>query len=153
LEFGRCNISSTDSVFCNRMKQIKRDAFIQKEDHVVLHFVLGLISFLFYLANRFVFKPLLINGSGMISEIIRYHVNDYLGSFLMCSYINIVMYYFNGRLIRVNLLHYVLIGIMCSIFWEVLAPFVLKYSTPDILDCIAYILGTISYYCLIKINR
>lgn len=39
---------------------------------------------------------------------------------------------------------------VCSLCWEGIAPTILSYSTADWRDCIAYLLGMLTYWALFK---
>ena len=101
----------------------------------------------FYCLNRFVIKPTVTDT--LLGIFVRCHLNDYLGGILFPIYINIWIDLFGDLKHRITaLLPSLLVGILCSVFWEGIAPFFLSYSTADWLDCIAYIAGSFTYWCI-----
>lgn len=102
-----------------------------------------------YSLNRFLIKPLAPNN--LLGYLLRCHVNDYLGGILFPVYTNILISVFldTGKRM-VHLLQFVFVGAVCAAFWEGIAPMVLSYSTADILDCIAYIFGSLTCWYLYR---
>ena len=79
---------------------------------------------------------------------LNYHFNDLLASMMICSLMDYLSYITDYRAIPNSLVFYFLIGMLCSVCWEIVAPLILEESTGDIIDCYFYILGTVSYYFL-----
>ncbi len=115
-----------------------------------LHFFLGLADMAIYLTNRFLVKPAVITNNGIIAIILKNHLNDFLGSFLFCSYYNILVVFTKPDLKITSFWHYLIIGMICAAFWEGVVPAFLTRSTADILDCIAYLFGACCYYFCFK---
>ncbi len=105
-----------------------------------------------YCTNRFLLKP--SAPDNLLGYLIRCHVNDYLGGILFLAYTNILIgtYLDAGKRI-VTIIPTILVGAVCSLCWEGLAPMLLSYSTADILDCVAYLLGSITYWVINKMLR
>lgn len=102
-----------------------------------------------YSLNRFLIKP--IAPDNVLGYLLRCHVNDYLGGVLFPVYTNILISVFldtGKRMVR--LAQFVSVGVVCAVFWEGIAPLVLSYSTADILDCIAYIFGSLTCWHLYR---
>lgn len=100
-----------------------------------------------YGANRFLLKPVV--GNSLWGYLVKCHVNDYLGGILFLAYTNLLISRFlepSRRIVRV--VPTILVGVVCALCWEGIAPMLLPYSTADILDGIAYILGSLTYWCI-----
>lgn len=98
-------------------------------------------AFAFYLINRFVFSfDLLIPWKSL-----RYHLNDLCGGVLFPFYVDTLCMAIIGRRLINSIPRALLISAICSICWETLAPLFLPYSTGDVLDAVAYALGTLAY--------
>ena len=104
------------------------------------------IPMLLYVINRFYLKHLDIPYIGYL---LKNHFNDFIGGFVFPSYLNLVLV-LSGR--NPILKFTSLFGIMLcvSLLWEYVFPLFLSYSTSDILDVLAYMLGTILYYFVMK---
>lgn len=107
---------------------------------------LGLIVFIIYVFNRFLLKSL---DLPYISYFLENHFNDFLGGILFCCYVNALLFYNKKKLIT-NFFLLFSFMLIVSIIWEGIFPLFLKYSTPDILDIIAYMCGTFLYYLLLN---
>lgn len=106
----------------------------------------GILALLVYSINRFVLKLLELP---LFDYILKNHFNDFLGGFIFCCYVNILMYYNRKKMITNFWL--IIISMFCvSISWEFVFPLFLKYSTSDWLDVLAYMLGTLFYYVLLN---
>lgn len=111
------------------------------------HSLRAVLTLFLYSINRFLVKPYCNPESGIISGFLCNHANDYLGGFLFCAYLHILLILGGEKRIHLSsFFDYLFLGILCAIAWEGIAPIFLVYSTADWLDCIAYICGTISYY-------
>lgn len=113
------------------------------------HFRCALISFGIYLVNRFFVKRQIV-GDTLLELFVRNHLNDFLGAFLLCAYINIVVLFFYHNENLVSLKIYLLIGCLCSVSWEIITPIFLNSSTGDFWDCVAYFGGCITYWLLYR---
>ncbi len=107
--------------------------------------VLLYASMLLYLVNRFFLKRL--ETDGLLYQMIQWHLNDYLGEIVFLCYVNILMKAGGYRRI-VKLPSILFMVLMTCIVWEYIIPFFIKYSTPDIKDCFAYLLGGITYWLI-----
>ncbi len=97
-----------------------------------------------YIINRFILKNLEIP---YISYLLKNHLGDYIGGIVFCIYLNVIL--FIGKRKPINKFGIIFtIMLFVSILWEYFFPLFLKYSTSDLLDIIAYMLGTITYYLL-----
>lgn len=104
----------------------------------------------FYLSNRFFLKNL--GTDGVLFEVLHWHLNDYLGEIVFLSYTNILIR-IGGYKRIVKLLPIVCMVIVCCIVWEYIMPCILKYSTSDIKDCLAYFLGGITYWVIQLVTK
>ena len=107
--------------------------------------IVSIIFFSIYLINRFIN---IYTNNNFINILFDYYLNDYIGGFLFCSYINVVLIIFHKKPItKFKILFPIMIVV--SIMWEYLFPIFLKYSTSDFYDVVAYLLGTCTYYLLL----
>ena len=109
-----------------------------------------LIFFFIYLINRILKKYISIP---LIGYICKNHLNDFIGGFLFCIYINMLLVLNNKKPICKFYILF-LIMLCVSLTWEYVFPIFLSYSTSDFFDIIAYMLGTILYYLMFnKLNK
>ena len=104
------------------------------------------VSLPLYGINRFsnLFKSL-----PYIGTIFRNHFNDYLGAIIFMAFVNLLM--ISNRKPAFKTFPWMLFwGSICSVAWEGITPMFLPYSTADWLDCVAYYLGTVTYWILNK---
>ncbi len=112
--------------------------------------IFSIIFFIVYLINRFINIQINIH---FINILFNYYLNDFIGGFLFCSYINVILIIFHkDPLTKFKILFPIML--VASIMWEYFFPIFLKYSTTDFYDVVAYLLGTCTYYLLLcfKIN-
>ena len=121
-----------------------------KTKRINIHLILGVLVIAVYCVNRFIIKPCLYDSESIIAIILKNHFNDFCGSFLFCSYLNILIYKTRADLSFRTLKDYVVLGIICAVFWECISPVLIKKSVSDYLDCIAYVAGTVTYYFAFK---
>ena len=107
--------------------------------------VLLYASMLLYLVNRFFLKRLEIDGP--LCRLIQWQLNDFLGEIVFLCYVNILVKAGEYQRI-VKLPSILLVVLMTCIAWEYIIPFFIKYSTTDIKDCFAYLLGGITYWLI-----
>ena len=84
-----------------------------------------------------------------LEQLFRYHFNDFLGAIVFAAYVNLLCLFHKVRPLN-KYRSLLLLGILCSLFWEGLAPLILPYSTRDWLDCAAYFLGMTVYWLLLR---
>lgn len=83
-----------------------------------------------------------------IGIIFRNHFNDYLGAIAFISITNFLRIKNDFRPCEtVPALFFW--GTICSISWEGITPLFFSKSTADWLDCLAYYLGMLTYWCLL----
>lgn len=107
--------------------------------------IFSIIFFLIYILNR-IFKSYI--NFPIISYICQYHLNDFIGGLLFCSYLNILLL-LNHKKPLVKIIQLYLLMVPVAISWEYIFPLFLTYSTSDIIDVIMYLLGTLLYYVLL----
>ena len=104
------------------------------------------IAMLLYIVNRFWLKHLKVP---YIDYLLKNHFNDFIGGFVFPAYVNLVLV-LSGRNPINNFGVLVLFMLGVSVIWEFVFPQFLSYSTSDILDVVAYMLGTLLYYFVMK---
>ena len=104
------------------------------------------VAMTFYIANRFYLKHLNIP---YIGHMLRNHFNDFIGGFVFPAYVNLLLI-LSGRKVIKRFVYLFLLMLGVSLLWEYVFPLVLPYSTSDILDIVAYMLGTLLYYFVMK---
>lgn len=111
------------------------------------HICFIVIALSVYSINRF--TPL-FSSMPYIGAVFRNHFNDYLGAIVFISYVNILFFLKHIPPHR-SVCALLLWGSVCSLVWEGIAPLLLSYSTADLLDCLAYYLGMLTYRGLIRL--
>ena len=112
----------------------------------VLIFIFALIL---YVINNYFKQDIKIS---VLGPIFKYHFNDYLAGIVFLSYVNFVLSF--SKFKQANDLKSVFFySIVCSIAWELILPMLSAKSTGDILDVLAYFLGALSYYLIIKVKK
>lgn len=130
--------------FKNRLRFIVNSLAREKDTYVFLS------AMLFYSLNRFMLKEVV--ALPVLSNILKYHFNDYCGAIAFIAYVNILITcskYKNRKVCSLKAILPITFGI--SICWEGFAPLISNKSTADWLDVIAYIIGGISYWFLKRI--
>ncbi len=106
----------------------------------------GIIALILYVFNRFFVKNL---DLPIIGYLLKNHFNDFLGGFIFCCYVNAILYLSHKKMIN-DFGPLIIFMFLVSICWEFVFPLFLNYSTSDWFDVLAYMLGTILYYILLK---
>ncbi len=115
-----------------------------RADWIKRNVILLVIFMTIYVLNRH-FKAYI--DWKFIGYICRCHLNDYLGGAVFCIYLNMVLVLGRHRpILDLRVLLLVMFGV--SLLWEYFFPIFLSYSTSDIFDVCAYMLGTLTYYAL-----
>ncbi len=100
-----------------------------------------------YCFNRFFLKS---HTSGWINYLLRCHFNDFLCGALFTAYSNVFL---QTRKVMLNKLPHILAYCFCAgLVWEFVAPFIRKYSTPDWIDILCYMLGGFVYWLLLRLK-
>ncbi len=117
----------------------------EKKDFIIL-----LLSMTIYVINRFFLSK--IDFNYITETILRYHFNDFLAPIVFMSFINIYIDFFRvDKKYKIKRLKVVMcLSIVCCIAWELVAPVILKRSTGDILDCLAYIMGAFLFWIIMR---
>jgi len=106
------------------------------------------ISMFLYCINRF---SNLFSSIPCVGWIFKNHFNDFLGSIVFTAYVNLLLLC-NSKFHSIqHLFPLLLFGSICSIFWEGLAPLFISYSVADWRDCVAYLLGSLTYWIIFKL--
>lgn len=99
-----------------------------------------------YLLNRRIRYNITVPFIGYLC---RCHLNDFIGGIAFCIYFNFILF-LSHRAPITKLRHLLLLMVPVSLAWEFIFPLFIPYSTSDIFDVFAYLLGTISYYAISK---
>lgn len=128
----------------NRFSCILRNRDV-RSNWLRTNLVILAVFFPIYLINRCIKTYIDIPFIGYLCNC---HLNDFIGGIVFCIYLNILLLLNNKNPISKFSL---LLGIMMpvALLWEYFFPLFLPYSTSDILDVVAYLLGTVTYYMLI----
>lgn len=102
-----------------------------------------------YALNRFVWKHRA--SDALWGRILCFHFNDYLGAIVFLTYVNLLIAHVSPSARRVaGFRPTLLCALLCSVFWEGLFPLLAAYSTADIWDCVAYVLGGATYHVITR---
>lgn len=103
------------------------------------------ILMIVYLGNRYFLKQTVTTG--IIGIISNNYLNDFLGSMVFIGLTNVLVSLCIGSKKRIiRFLPTILFGCLCSICWEYIFPAIYTRGTTDIVDCVAYIFGSIFYW-------
>ena len=81
-----------------------------------------------------------------LAYLLRCHANDFLGGAAFLAYMNLVLSWYRTGPRRVRRYRTVFaVACLCSLCWEGIAPLI-KTSTADWWDCLAYLLGATAYW-------
>lgn len=110
--------------------------------------LLPLLAGIVYLVNRYiasfdVFLPY---------DFAHYQLGDLCGGIIFPAYVNVLCETVSGKTPICSLARSLALSVGCSICWEVLAPMVLEFSTPDPLDACMYVIGGILYLAAFKLT-
>lgn len=91
------------------------------------------MSLIVYSVNRF--TPFL---TGYFAD---NHLNDLMAGVLFPAYINLVLSYSRYWFRVDTVFRSAMVGLICCVVWELLAPAFLPFSTADLIDCACYFAG------------
>lgn len=115
---------------------------------ILLNIIVGLTSLLLYLLNKYYLRIVLYY------PFFRFYFNDVLAGIVILAYSNIVISLSKVKFNLVSFKNIVIFNLLIGLFWEYVTPLYYSKSTGDPLDVVAYVLGGIVYYFIIKIfNR
>ena len=90
----------------------------------------------------------------VLGYLLRCHFNDYLGGISFAAYLNFVLSLSNWTSFQLTKIqHFLIAGLLCGIFWEIITPLFMKSSTGDGWDFVAYIIGMLTYWFLAQASR
>jgi hypothetical protein len=112
----------------------------------IKNIIVFLIFFFLYIINRIFKKYITIP---IIGYICKNYLNDFIGGLIFCIYVNMILVIAKKKPIS-NICLLILFMLFVSIIWEFVFPIFLSYSTSDIYDVVAYILGTFIYYLIFR---
>lgn len=127
----------------DKIKYIKNASRDDKENL----FIILLVATLFC-GNQLIKNKINIPYLGYF---LKNHHNDFLGGVSFMSVINVILSFSKYNKIN-NLTTILFIGLMCSVFWEVVTPIYLTRSTGDFYDAIAYCAGFLVYWLVKNIK-
>ncbi|MGN8902591.1 hypothetical protein ACTNBI_06450 [Collinsella sp. HCP28S3_G12] len=110
--------------------------------------LLPLLAGIVYLVNRYIasfdfFLPY---------DFAHYQLGDLCGGIIFPAYVNVLCKTVSGKTPICNFASSLALSVGCSICWDVLAPMVLEFSTPDPLDACMYVIGGILYLVASKLT-
>lgn len=109
------------------------------------------VCFVCYLLARCVLMPSL--DGGFFPSILRSHLADFVGGVAFMAYTNLLFDLFKpNRRIR-SILVIAPYIFACGLFWEFVAPFIVKPSTSDWWDVLAYVLGGALYWGIARVTE
>lgn len=115
------------------------------DSFIILNAVVLVSCFLVYLANQYCFKRLSDHF------IIHGYLNDFLAMPLLLSYSNILIFVGKRHRILLTTLKSVIpFTILVGLFWEYVTPLYRSSKCCDPYDLIAYILGSLMYWTIVK---
>ncbi len=118
---------------------------VRKRNIIILIITLCIYSF-----NRFYLKSVI--DVPVLSLILKNHFNDFLAGTAFLAYLNFILsHYKRGEYQVYSFRGAVFVAFLCGVFWEFITPLYKGDSTSDLLDILAYILGSLSYIVMIKI--
>lgn len=115
-----------------------------RNKELVAYAVSAITILTIYCGNRFFH----IFGSLPFQAFWQNHFNDFLGGLLFPIYVNLLCLLLRHNPIIKTLLSALALEILCSVFWEAVAPMVLLYSTADLIDCFCYMLGGLTFWII-----
>ncbi len=83
----------------------------------------------------------------VLGYLLQCHFNDYLGGISFAAYLNFVLSLSNWTSFQLTKIrHFLVAGLLCGFFWELITPIFMKSSIGDFWDIVAYILGMLTYW-------
>ena len=114
---------------------------------IVLNILIGIASFLLYLINKHYLRMV------FYYPFFRFYFNDVLAGIVILAYSNIVISLSNVKFNLYSLKNIIVFNLVIGLFWEYVTPLYYSKSTGDPLDVVAYVVGGIVYYLIIKISN
>lgn len=111
-------------------------------------FLISLSAILFYINEAIKFKVKI----PYLGYLLRCHYNDFLGGISFMALINVILFFSKYNKIK-KLKIILLIGVMCSIFWELITPIFIIDSTGDFWDAVSYGLGFTVYWIIKRVKN
>jgi len=120
---------------------------LRVSDYKKINILIITVCFLLYAINRYTAFD---ETEGALLRIIwNYHFTDYLCIIVYFAVCNIFFDIFKRK--GLYSLHTILIYSLLSCFaWEICVGFLNRYAVADLFDCLAYLLGGITYYLLFR---
>lgn len=118
-----------------------------RNQETIFEIVVICAMLLMYCANRFYS---LFDGVVPV-EFANNHLNDICAGLFIASYINLLFLIGRQNWRISSPLQAFVLGTTCGIIWEGIAPYIVSYSVPDILDVFSYLIGCFVYIAVRKI--
>lgn len=106
-----------------------------------------LLTIVLYVVNNLFFKW---KTHGWIQIFFISYFNDLICPLLFLSYVNILMMTTGKEIKRLPVL--LLLALVASLVWEFVAPIVKPTSVTDLIDIVCYLVGSVVYWLLMRLN-
>lgn len=106
-----------------------------------------LLTIVLYVVNNLFFKW---KTHGWIQIFFISYFNDLICPLLFLSYVNILMMTTGKEIKRLSVL--LLLALVASLVWEFVAPIVKPTSVTDLIDIVCYLVGSVVYWLLMRLN-
>lgn len=114
---------------------VLRHRITSREFHFEILYSLAVLSL--YCSNRL----LGIRDSILPQWFCDGHFGDFCGGLLFPAYVNAICIATDSPFRVIGIGKLLLLGLVCAVFWEGLAPLLLSYSVADAVDCLCYVAG------------
>jgi hypothetical protein len=121
------------------IKEIKNPFILLNLKIIIVSMTLGIIN------NLFLKRINLL----ILTNLFNCYFNDLLGAILILAYINLILFFFSYKKIK-SLKIFIGLIFLIGFVWEYLAIFFKPYSVFDYVDFIAYFIGSLVYWRIIK---
>ena len=118
----------------------------KKKQKIDIEFLLIGITIFLYALNNLFFKRM---TEGAFYYFFVGYFNDLICPLFFISYVNIILSFIHKRIS--NLVHIILLCLICGLVWEFVAPFLKKDSVTDVFDLVCYCWGGSLYWLIHKI--
>lgn len=140
--------------------QIKEN-IVESKLNLIFDIAVQLVCFCLFELNNLVLKGLIPLGPdpetqlsilSIATAIIHNHFNDFLGGCAFLAYTNMLLDLVNPQVRLRRLAPCIIYIFFCGLFWEFVAPQIIKPSTTDLVDIVAYVLGGTTYWLAAKLT-
>lgn len=120
---------------------------IKRRSLITLNIVIGIVVIALYIINKFYLNRVLN------ILFFRFYFNDMLGGILIVTYSNVILQFSNYKDALMKLHNILIFTLVVGLFWEYFTPLYYRVSVSDPLDVVAYMLGGVIYYLIIRTNK